>query len=175
MPKSKEVPNCKGVPWGKSDGKALLMKDLRNGSIPLDNTLLSAHEIAATRPEFGDSCDPDNMRLFKARLERARKSVSGSRNRAALDKVMVEHDIMLFQQKRAALCHNVPMWHGSKAEVSLKVDIDNHMHTKMKPPELYKTRPEYGEFSFKVFRGHISQEVKTRKFRKQYADRKAKR
>jgi hypothetical protein len=51
----------------------------------------------------------------------------------------------------------------------LKQDVANGQHLGVSKAELRASRPEYLEFSAKVFRGHVHQEVKTQKF---YAQQK---
>lgn len=56
------------------------------------------------------------------------------------------------------------MWPDSAAEKWLGKDIDDGKHTQMKPRELYQSRVEYQDYMLTIFRGHIHQEVKKRKF-----------
>jgi hypothetical protein len=56
------------------------------------------------------------------------------------------------------------LWHGSAAQHFLFANMDLDKHTTMQSKDLYATRPEYAAFSLKVFRKHIEQEVRKRKF-----------
>lgn len=160
----------KEVPWNRSKAKALLMEGLRVGFIPMDNTLISLREIAAMYPEFG-GCDTD-LKKFSSRLRNARIYVRNNVQRALSDKLMIEHDIELLRLTRLTSNSSRKIWHGSAAEMLLLADVDNEMHTKLRPQMLYNSRPEYKEFSLDIFRGHIYQEIRTRKFKQQFLNRK---
>jgi hypothetical protein len=147
------------------------MEGLRNGSIPMENSVMSARDVAALHPEFG-GCDTDNIKRFTARLRNARSYIRTEKQRMQLDKLMIEHDIALIRLTNLtgnAICRKI--WHGSCAEKLLPIDIDNNLHLTLKPRALYNTRQEYKEFSLDVFCGHIYQEVRTRKFKQQYGSR----
>ena len=142
-------------PWNRSIAKSLLVKGLRDGSIPLENRVMSVRDVIELQPEFG-GCDPDNIRRFSARLRNARKSIINEMQRRSSDKVMIEHDIALFRLTRlTANNSNRKIWHGSMAEKLLPIDIDNNMHLILQPMDLYNTRKEYTEFSLDVFRGLV--------------------
>ena len=65
-------------------------------------------------------------------------------------------------------------WEGSEAERLLRLDMDEGKHEAMAPRLLYAERREYREFPLHVFRGHIHQEKRTRKFLRQYCATRAK-
>jgi hypothetical protein len=155
--------------WRQSKARELLMKDLRDGSISLDGST-SVCEIVSMRIEYGE-CDAKSLKIFAARLYRARKSVRDSKYRAAVDKLMIEQCIKICQQQKSAAGMNVPIWVRSKASMFLKDDIKNGIHFIMKPIEMYNSRDEYKEFPLPCFRGHIYQEIRTEKFRNQCKNR----
>ena len=86
------------------------------------------------------------------------------------DEEALIHDRKLYPQTTHNSL-NLPNWNGSEAQRLLKVDMDNKVNVSLKPKELYESRLEYQVFTLKVFRGHIYQEIKTRKFLAQMANR----
>ena len=57
-----------------------------------------------------------------------------------------------------------PQWKGSEAQRLLKIDMDEGKHLQKKPRLFQKDRPEYQEFPGQVFRNHIYQELRSRKY-----------
>jgi hypothetical protein len=58
-----------------------------------------------------------------------------------------------------------PRWEGSEAVRLLRLDMDEGKHHTMRPRDLYQTRPQYYEnYPLTVFRGHIDQEERRRKY-----------
>jgi hypothetical protein len=87
---------------------------------------------------------------------------------ATFDTAAMAHDRLLFPVPT----HNhrgEPWWPGSEAQRLLALDVDDNKHITMKPRQLYNTRAEYYDnYPLQVFRDHIYQEVKLRKFVLQY-------
>ena len=104
-------------------------------------------------------------------MQDLRKQLEVGETRAIKDAAALVLDRQTFKKKT----HNtldLPNWDQSDAQRLLKIDIDNNKHNTMTPKDLYESRPEYHKvLSLKVFRSHIFQEVKTRKFLKQYGQR----
>jgi hypothetical protein len=113
--------------------------------------------------------DPDAEKKFPvpSRLRNARKQVKEGINRAASDCIAFDHDVFLYP-KNSTNQRGETRWCGSTAETLLRQDIQVGKHDTMKPMELHKTREEYEKFPLDVFRGHIYQEVKRNKSKKQY-------
>ena len=63
-----------------------------------------------------------------------------------------------------------PEWVDHEARELLAIDMDNNLHKRMAPRELYMRRLQYQEFSLETFRGHIYQEEHTRKWKAQWVD-----
>ena len=58
-----------------------------------------------------------------------------------------------------------PQWNGSLAQAYLKEDVAAKEHEKYSnKKDFWETRQEYKNFPYKVFYGHIRQEVKTIKY-----------
>jgi hypothetical protein len=162
-----KTPRKKSVNWNSSDGKKLLIKDLCSGAIPIRGGDIAA--IYNTRPQFGGD-DANRFRLFAARLRNARKNVEDGQLRAASEAAALRHDRDLYPI-RDVDDRNLPRWQGSQAQQLLKAYVSNGKHERMKPSALYITQDAYQIYSLDVFRGHIYQEQKLRKFLNQYGSR----
>jgi hypothetical protein len=82
----------------------------------------------------------------------------------ALDSAALAHDRRI-HPKAANNHRGEPRWEGSDAERLLRQDMDEGKHKTMKPQLLYNMRNEYYEnYPLKIFREHIYQEEKRRKF-----------
>jgi hypothetical protein len=49
-------------------------------------------------------------------------------------------------------------WDGSAAQIQLGKDMDERLHTTMKPSQLHASNEEYKKFPLQVFWKHIYQE-----------------
>ena len=110
--------------WKNSKGKELLLKGLRDGSIPLDGKDMPPKEVYTLRPEFADYGGYKN---FPSRLRSARKTIIEKNDRASSDLAAFTHDRLLYPEAP----HNYrgePRWDGSDAERLLKQDIDDGKH-----------------------------------------------
>jgi hypothetical protein len=164
MPKKNKEPN-----WQNSEAKKLLLQDLRSGAIPLDSKSMSPKDAYLKRPEFAEFGGYVN---FPSRLRSARQQIDCMNNRAATDSAGLAHDRRIYP-KAAKNHRGEPRWEGSEAERLLRQDMDEGNHKKMKPELLYNTRKEYYEnYPLKVFREHIHQEDRRRKFLAQYGSHK---
>jgi hypothetical protein len=57
-----------------------------------------------------------------------------------------------------------PRWEGSETVRLLRLDMDAGKHHTMTPLELRQTRRQYRNYPRGVFRGHIEQEERARKY-----------
>jgi hypothetical protein len=130
-----------------------------NGTIPLTNAEMPAREVHSLRPEFSEL----PFASFPRRLQDLRKACKAKLDRGITDAAAFEHDRRFDRQPTLAAL-GLPRWEGSDAERFLKIDVAAGLNLQMTPQELRATRNEYMVFEKKVFRGHIHQEVKTRKF-----------
>lgn len=157
----------KPITWNKSKAKELLEADLATGRIPCDGRQMRAQEVYQTRPEYATV----SLDTFRKKLAYLRKTTREANEQRAADATAYAQDRLLHPYTT----HNnngVPRWEGSDAQRFLKDDITAGLHTQMKPKELYGMRAEYYEvFSLDKFRGHIAQEVKSRKFKTSYFGR----
>jgi hypothetical protein len=147
--------------WKNSEAKRLLVEDLKAGRIPLCSSDMPAQDVYLFRVEF--TCFP--FEAFRSNLHRLRKKYSEQQENAEEEDVALAHDRALFPKKLQNE-RGEARWEGSDAERLLRVDIDNGLHMEMSPMELWKSRREYKDnFTNKVFRKHIYQEVRSRKYR----------
>ena len=94
-------------------------------------------------------------------------------NRRNFDSQAYAHDRQLFPHPTQSK-NGTPRWKGSEAEQLLKLDITANLYAQHTPQEMYQSRRQYQQFTLKVFRGHIHQEIKRRKFIKMFYGKKAK-
>ena len=164
MPRKAREPN-----WQKSDAKKLLLQDLRSGEIPLDSESMTPRDAFFQRPEFAEFGGYEN---FPSRLRSARQHIACKNDRAASDCAALAHDRKIYP-KPDNNHRGEPRWEGSEAERLLRNDMDEDKHKQMKPELLYNAREEYYKnYPLKVFREHIYQEEKRRKFLAQYGSHK---
>jgi hypothetical protein len=121
------------------------------------------------RPEFAEF---DGYANFPSRLRGARQQIASKNNRASSDSAALAHDRKIYP-KAASNHRGEPRWEGSEAERLLRKDMDEGKHNQMRPELLYYTRKDYHEnYPLKVFREHIYQEERRRKFLAQYGSNK---
>jgi hypothetical protein len=144
--------------WKDSDAKKLLYQDLISGLIPLED--MEPRVVYLQRPEFADF----EISHFRDRLRDLRRQITDKNNSAASDSAALARDRLIYPKKT----HNhrgEPRWEGSEAERLLRLDMDDGKHNRMKPMDLYNSREEYyANYPLAVFRGHINQEDKRRKY-----------
>jgi hypothetical protein len=154
--------------WRSSKAKSLLTGDLVDGTIPLENEEMDAHDVYLSRVEFTDF----PFESFRSNLRTLRKKIAEKRLLALEENEALDHDRHLFP-KSVYNQLGQPRWEGSDAERLLKLDIDQGYHLIQTPRELWGSRAEYQVFTSKVFRKHIYQEVRSRKFRSYISSKKA--
>jgi hypothetical protein len=156
--------------WRNSEAKRLLSEDLIKCRIPLSNEEMDAKEVYLQRPEFSQF----QFENFRDRLRDLRKQMIACKHQASLDNDSLARDEkMLNREEKKHNQNGEPRWEGSEAEHLLRADMDSNQHKIMRPKELYSTRKEYYEtFSLAVFRKHIDQEERRRKFLAQYQSKK---
>jgi hypothetical protein len=152
--------------WAKSDAKRILEAELKKGTIPLDASDMAPDVVYLQHPEFATF----QYEKFRDNLNKLRKKIKGKKTRSELDSLALQRD-RKSHPKPEKNNRGEPRWEGSEAERLLKLDVDNGKHNAMTPRNLHKSRKEYQDYALDVFRKHIHQEVKTRKFIKQRKDR----
>ena len=150
--------------WENSEGKKLLLNDLRSGAIPLDPKLMKPAVAFQRRPEaFSVPNYEDGKRLFGGRLRSAREQVRERNERSSVEAAALEQDRKI-HPKPAVNHRGEPRWEGSAAEMLLKQDVKEGKHETMQPRELHASRVDYADWPLDVFRNHIYQEVRLQKF-----------
>lgn len=124
-PKKKKKESC----WLNSQGRKLLLEDVRSGRIPNN---MAADIAFAMRPEFDvfPSTKKSPKELFDGRLQSARGIIQQKNNRSL-------RELALLQQGRvvhpppATNHRGEPTWEGSAAQMLLKQDVANNVHTQL--------------------------------------------
>jgi len=93
----------------------------------------------------------NNLRELRKRIKKWQKEAESDRLAAIKDREIFPID-------------SIGRWPDSKAEKSLKIDIDNGKYPSISPVQLYNSpdRKEYREFEYSTFRRHIHQEIRSR-------------
>ena len=154
-------------PWShkKSPAYRALYKGFKTGSIQMDTTASDAYAMDASFSETRPDLWADRFSSMRDRVK-AKKEAADSDYAAYLSdrKLHPKYEIGSDGKTR---------WEGSAAERLLEKDIDddNHIVGFLSPKELWESRDEYYfEFDLGVFRGHIHQLIKRRKFMNQYVN-----
>jgi len=154
--------------WHKSEGKKLLVRDLRAGTI---HDAMDWVEVFQYRPEFNVGVSyAEALRLFKGRLRSARAGVSKQRTRAETELALLQQDRVI--HPAPAFNHRgEPRWEGSIVQQLLKQDVKDKVQEMLMHNEFYLSRPEYQTLPKSIMVGHIEQEIRLIKFKKQYRGR----
>ena len=151
-------------PWKKSKAKELLMKDLLSGDV--DDSMTAA-EVFMLRPEYSlnkYSNFVTNLRNLRAALKRAKEAAV--RGDAAL-----QHDRNL---QPSVIERTKLYWPDSQANYFLKIDVNSDKVSTMTKKDLWLSRLEYQEFTYKSFYAHVRQEIRSRKERAYWSFQKMK-
>ena len=147
--------------WPNSLPREILLGDLENGTLTLDEDLVSAEEawvIYRDDPAF----EGVGFAQFKVRLGAHRCQVKKRRSTSQRDAAAVAHDLVLNPRKT----HNhrgERVFDTSPAKLLLREDVEIMLHTSLSFEDLWKSRPEYQEFPFPVFRKRVHQAERRRK------------
>lgn len=140
--------NNKLVPWAKSK------TDIIEGKV---SQLMSANDVFLMRPEYNDY----KFVNFRNNLRSLHTSIQNDQDRAVSDNAALEMDLLI--QIRDAAPDKPTLWKDSEARKLLKEDIKNGLNENMTPQEMWRSKPEYQMFPLAKFRGHIYQEIRSRK------------
>ena len=151
--------------WSSNNPARIQMKwDVADGVITSDMDIATAKSKRALYQNISDD-------LFKSRLNGMKEIVKKGLERAAEDKEALMEDRMLHPRPKTNH-RGEPEWNESRAKELLLEDMDERVHLKLTPEELWESRPEYKLFYLETFRGHIHQEIHTRKWRDQWVHNK---
>jgi len=178
--------------WRKSDAKKLLYYKIVQGEIPIEHghriikqkgakkgkrinpTALTPKQIFETHckdhPAFADFNTYNDR--FAPRLAALRDQVNSKYDRAEMDQEAFEHDRKIHPVELKN-CRGVPRWEGHPAQALLKQHITAGIYPGLTPKQLHQhpNHLPYREFPLDVFRKHICQEIKERKFIQQYCNK----
>lgn len=132
--------------------KPILLKYYLNGTI---TDAMKPQDVWAMQPEFV-AVKYENFRNNFANMKR---KIRENRERADIDEAGFLHDLAIYPLARD--CQGY--WDGSDAQELLRLDIENKRHEQMKPELLWITRPQYQQFPLPKFRGHIHQELRSKR------------
>jgi hypothetical protein len=144
----------KASKWINSQAKIMLRDDIIRGVV---HGQMAARDVYQMREEYSEF----KFENFRTNLKSLRDAVATSILRMQIDSVFFGHDRSVMMRER----QNAPrslLWIESLAPSLLKQDINEGLHERMTPAELYASRVEYHAFPLQVFRNHIYQEVDTR-------------
>jgi hypothetical protein len=154
-----------GNEWESHPVRKMLYEKLIQGSIPLESKKMGPLAV------WNKYCDMDIFEgmeyndTFTRRLNDLRHQARHEMNRCEQDQKAfnIHRKNFEFSTQDA---HGNPVWHGSDAEKLLEQDLNDGLYPTFykKPRELYISRSQYMEFTLDVFRGHIHQSIKTKKF-----------
>ena len=142
--------NKSATPW--EIAKPILKADYLEGRV---TDSMKPKEVWEMKAEF----KAVTYRNFRTNFSNLKKSIKDHKNRSDIDEAGFLHDMSIY--KLAKDLDNY--WDGSEAQTLLKQDISKERHKQLKPELLWLTRPQYQKFELKKFRGHIHQELRSKK------------
>jgi len=162
-------------PWEKSRAKQWLKKWFKDGSIPVEYSKTDGglgprkywDDLCAQHPDFGGIAGMKYDEAFTRRLgavqkDFIKKADRATHDQASFDNYRQSHPVEAMNQR------GEPRWEGSIAQAQLKKDIQEQYHVGKLPKELWEdegeSRNSYKDYPLKVFRDHIYQEIRLRKW-----------
>ena len=160
-------------PWEKSRCKQWLKKWFKDGSIPAEYSKPIGpgpravyDAICANHADFGGAGMKydDN---FTRRLGAEKAQFLKKQRRADLDQKCFDNYRQHHPEKETNH-RGEPRWEGSLAQAQLKKDVEEKYQVGKKPKELWEdngeNRESYRDYPLQVFRDHIYQEIRLRKW-----------
>ena len=161
----KELKQDAETGWQYSNAKAALKAAIMENDVPLcpspDEDEEDLENYFSCRPEIQNYGD---FRLFKGRLNALRDQIRNDMTRAEEDEEAFSIFVKNHPKSTIAAKGNYPEWDGHEAQRLLQKDMDAGYHMTMTPSELWLSEEEYVLFPLKVFREHIYQEARTKKY-----------
>ncbi len=160
-----ELKNDAEVGWQYSNAKAALKAAIMEKEVPLrpveneDEDDLYAYFHC--RPEVANHGE---FEKFKSRLNALRDQIRNEMSRAEEDEEAFLIYVKNHPKATTSAMGNYPEWEGHAAQKLLQADMAQGYHLTMEPKELWLSEDEYVLFPLKVFRDHIHQETRTKKF-----------
>lgn len=151
------------IKWAGSDGRELLKQDIIAGHV---HELSDPEQVYNSRDEF----KLFKLSNFRTNLANLLEQIISEFERLEVDSEAYGHDLAIILEMRANNPQQKRPWHRSPCKELLEKDIDDKKHLaidpmtnkKVTPKQLYQSRIEYREYTLKVFRNHIYQEIDKR-------------
>ena len=168
-------------PWRNSEAKRILHSQIESGVVTAD---MKPRQVYAMHPMY-QLYEKNN---FASNLRTMRKEIGFRGNQRAYAEQALRNDLRLANVRTEAARgprtegatatpqRAVPGIWGTAVKEQLQADMEAGLHLAMRPAQLHASRPEYQALPLKVFRGHIHQEAKSRKYvnyRKMKSEKKA--
>lgn len=139
--------------WAKSKAKAILRRGILDGSF--DN--IKPEDIYKADDEHSKW----NYTNWKRNFDNLRSAIARDRGRMVRDvKAYGRDKSILLKHIRKA--DDPKPWHKTNCPKLLKKDIDDELHLKRWPEDMYYLRLEYQAFPLTIFRKHVYQEIDSR-------------
>ena len=158
--------------WKNSAPKERLRKAIADGEFPMDakgyidTNQITYDQLFAWDPGFAKLGDTpaEARRLFTTRVRTLAEQVGRNQGRRVKDLAAFE----IYKKNHPPSTHakggSYPQWDFSRAQELLNEAIDAGKHLEMSKQKLWRSQPEFKEFPLQVFRDHVYQEIKTRKY-----------
>jgi hypothetical protein len=147
-----QKPNSRG---GRNANPLYVAKPILHKYI-INNMITDEMDVKAVHAM--DEFKEIDFERFKDNFKRLKKRIRNNQGHAETDLAGYKKDTQTHKLAKDIKTD----WHGSKAETILKEDVEKMQHKEVKLKEIYMGCNEYKKFSFKVFRGHVYQEVRSK-------------
>lgn len=152
----------KGIAWRKSAARAVLLRDLENGTLPISENYMVSEEawkIYQTMDEFVNV----PFSQFKRQLKAHRQQVHLRKERVAEEETALVEFRQMNPRKRYNNKHE-PVFDMTSGKQLLRQDIKDDRHTTMTLGDLQKSRPEYACLTQLKFKDRVHQEIRRQKY-----------
>jgi hypothetical protein len=154
------------IDWKKSAAREILLEDLEppKGWLYGVDNLDAKHVYDYYKVKYKEIFELVPFAQFKTRYHEAIKIAAKRRARSAEEEAMLNHDRGLHPRQT----HNhrgEPVFDMDvEAKAQLSEDVQNNLHNRLTPMELWKSREVYSKYQLKIFRHRIYQYKKRVKF-----------
>jgi hypothetical protein len=156
--------------WISSEGRKLLDFDIRKKKVNRDMSLEQIYNMHCEEYEKCGANPQEAFRLFEGCLKSAFQQADKDTNRAAREFAALQQDGLTHPHPATNL-HGSPQWEGSVAQGLMKQDVAAELHLGKTPTQFRLTRQEYQAWSVGEIGGHMKQEEKLQKWKKNYPGR----
>ena len=131
--------------------KPILEEDYLKGRVTDDMQPMYVHQLR-------DEYKAVKINNFRQNFKCMKDTIVHLKDRAEDEAELLQYDLGIY----TLASKRNDRWHGSVGQRLLKEDIEQFLHLKYKPKELYNTRDEYKMITLKQFRDHIHQETRSK-------------